>query len=238
MTTKTNSKTALILGPGLLCDGDVFAHQVERLADLADIQIADTRQDDNLPDMAKRLLEMAPPTFAYAGFSMGGYLGFELLRQAPERISKLALLSTTAQPDPVEHTQLREMFIEMTKEGRFEQAIERNLSLYLSPKFNNDEPQRNNMIAMAKRVGPEAYVRQLTIIVNRPDSRSTLSDIQIPTCIISGRQDQITTIAKHEEMANLIVNAQLHILNDARHFITLEQPLAVTGLLRNWIMNL
>ncbi|WP_455366206.1 alpha/beta fold hydrolase, partial [Kaarinaea lacus] len=184
MTTKRKNKTALILGPGLMSDVEVWEPQAENLSDIADIQIADTLQDDNLPAMARRLLEKAPPIFMYAGFSMGGYLGFELLRQAPERISKLALLSTTAQPDPVEHTQLREMFIEMTEQDRFEEAVASNLSLLLTPEFNNDDQQRGAMTAMAKRVGPKAYIRQLKLTINRPDSRPTLSDVRVPTCII------------------------------------------------------
>jgi len=237
MKQDTNKTRTLILGPGLLCDADIWKHAQERLADLADIHVANTLQDDNIADMARRLLTTAPPTFAYAGFSMGGYLGFELLRQAPERISKLALLSTTAQPDPVEHTQLREMFIEMTKQDCFEEAVARNLSLFLTPEYDNDDQRRNYLTAMAKRTGPEVYVRQLTAIINRVDSRATLSDIRVPTCIVCGRDDQLTPIAKHLEIAEQIPSAQLHILNYARHFITIEQPQAVTALLHNWVMN-
>ena len=237
MNTESDKKPTLILGPGLLCDAEIWAFAVEQLSDIVQVQLADTQQDDNLPAMAKRLLDTAPRQFAYAGFSMGGYLGFELLRQAPQRISRMALLSTTAQPDTVENIQLREMFIELTEQNCFEKAVERNLSLFLTPPFNGDEQRQNVMLAMAKRVGPQAYVRQQTLIINRPDSRSILQKINVPTCIVCGRDDQLTPIAKHQEMAELISNAQLHVLDDARHFITLEQPRAVTNLLRNWLLN-
>jgi len=237
MNAESNNKPTLILGSGLLCDAEIWAFTAEHLSDIAQVQLADTLQDDNLPAMAERLLDTAPSHFAYAGFSMGGYLGFELLRRAPQRITRLALLSTTAQPDSVEHIQLREMLIELTRQNCFEQAVERNLSLFLTPPFNGDKQRQDVMLAMAKRVGPQAYIRQQKLIVNRPDSRPILQDINIPTCIICGRDDQLTPIAKHQEMAERISNAQLHVLNNARHFITFEQPRAVTDLLRNWLSD-
>ena len=237
MTMISNKNTTLILGSGLLCDSEIWAYLTEQLSDIAQIRLAETQQDDNLSAMAKRLLNSAPPRFAYAGFSMGGYLGFELLRQAPHRIDKLALLSTTAQPDTAEHIQLREMFIELTQQNNFEQAVNRNLTLFLTPPFNNDPQLRNTLQSMAKRIGPQAYIRQLNLIINRPDSRPLLRDIKIPTSIICGREDQLTPITKHQEIAMQITHAQLHVINNARHFIILEQPQVVADILRNWMTN-
>jgi len=237
MTVLSDKNTTLFLGSGLLCDSQIWAYLTEQLSDIAQIQLADTQQDDTLSAMAKRLLDSAPARFAYVGFSMGGYLGFELLRQAPHRIDKLALLSTTAQPDTIEHTQLREMFIDLTQQNCFEQAVNRNLSLFLTPNFSDDSRLHDTLQSMAKRIGPQAYIRQLNLIINRPDSRPMLQDIKVPTSIICGRDDQLTPIAKHQEMAMQINNAQLHVINNARHFITLEQPQVVAGILRNWLTN-
>ncbi|MGD8560500.1 MAG: alpha/beta hydrolase [Gammaproteobacteria bacterium] len=228
-------KPTLVLGSGLLCDAKIWIHQRKQLSDFARIQIADTFQDDNLQAMALRLLDSAPPTFMYAGFSMGGYLGFELFRQAPDRISRLALLSTTARPDAEKHIKLRKQFIEMTLRGEFEQAVTQNLDIYLNPEMANDSVWREQIGAMARKVGPDVYMRQLHAIVNRPDSASLLPSIDVPTLIICGCNDQLTTVTRHQEMAEHIPDAQLHILDNARHFITLEQPETVTSLLGNWI---
>jgi pimeloyl-ACP methyl ester carboxylesterase len=237
MARNTDKNPALVLGPGLLCDEQVWAHQLKHFDDLADIHVADTIHDDNLVNMAARMLANAPPTFMYAGFSMGGYLGFELFRQAPERITRLALLSTTARPDTEKHIQLRRRFSEMTARGEFENAVAQNLDIYLNPSMPNDSIWREQITAMARRVGPDAYVRQLSAIINRPDSTSMLTNIQVPTVIICGRNDQLTTLTRHREMAKYIPKAQLHIVDDARHFISIERPETVTALLRAWMFG-
>lgn len=93
------SNLPLLLVPGLLCNASLWSHQIRFLDDIADVTVVDTLQDDTLSGMVTRALKTAPDRFALGGLSMGGYAMFEFLRQAPDRIDRLAFLDTSARAD-------------------------------------------------------------------------------------------------------------------------------------------
>lgn len=226
----------LVLGPGLMNTPRLWRHQTEHLSDIADMTIVDTRQDTSLTDMAKRMLDAAPPKFAYAGLSMGGYMAFEMMRLAPERVIKLALLDTAAFNDTPERSQIRRDMIALAEKGDFETVKRNTFPIFLAPQHLDDPALIGIATEMCDEIGPKIFVQQMTAIMNRSDSRSLLPQIEVPTLVIVGRQDQGTPVAAAEEIAAGIPGARLAIIEDCGHLSTIEQPQAVTALLRDWLL--
>jgi len=226
----------LCLGPGLMNTPRLWEHQTTHLAEIADIDIVDTRKDTSLVDMAQRMLDGAPPRFAYAGLSMGGYMAFEMMRMAPERVIKLALLDTAAYNDTPERTAIRKEMIGLAEEGDFETVKRNTMPIFLSPQRLHDPAIVGIANAMCDEVGPQVFVQQMTAIMNRRDSRPMLRDIRVPTLVICGRQDQGTPLAASEEMVAGIPGSRLAVIEDCGHLSTIEQPQAVTALLRDWLL--
>lgn len=229
-------RVPLILGPGLLNDARLWEHQVRHLEDIADIRIVDTTKDSSLADMAKRMLDDAPPKFAYAGLSMGGYMAFEMLRLARDRVLKLALLDTSARDDAPEKAKYRKDLIAAAEAGDFGTVKTASLSILLHPDRVDDPAYADIAGGMCDRIGPKVFVQQMTALLNRRDSRDILGDIGIPTMVLCGRQDMGTPLALSEEMARMIPDARLCIVEDCGHLSTIEQPQAVTALLRDWLV--
>ncbi|MCO5978740.1 alpha/beta fold hydrolase [Ideonella oryzae] len=229
-------RTPLLLLPGLLCDAGLWAPQAEALADVAEVQVADLTQDERVEAMAARVLAQAPARFALAGLSMGGYVAFEILRQAPERVSHLALLDTTAAPDSPERALQRRRSLAILKRGRFLGVTRQLLPTLVHPRHVHG-PVGQAVQAMAQRVGPEAYRRQQTAILHRPDSRPLLPTLTQPTLVLGGADDTLTPPAVVRALAAQIPQSQLHTLPDCGHLPTLEQPDATSALMRRWLQS-
>lgn len=226
----------LLLVPGLLCDADLWKHQRKHLAELAEITIGDITQHDTMSSIAEALLDVAPERFALAGLSMGGYVAFEIMRRAPERVTKLALLDTSARADTKEKAQIRTELIELTLMKRFKEVMPRLLPQLVHPARRREQQLTNAIVAMADRIGQDAFLRQERAIMNRPDSRNDLSQIRCPTLVLCGRQDTLTPLKLHEEMVARIPDARLAIIEDCGHLSAMERPQAVTALLRDWLL--
>ncbi len=229
------SRMPLVLLPGLLCDAALWRHQTDTLADLADMTIADVTQEDQAGPMAQRILAEAPEEFALAGLSMGGYLAFEILRQAPDRVTRLALLDTSARADTWEKTKLRQDLIDLAQTGEFKGVTPRLLPRLIHPARMGDAALVGSVLAMAERVGRDAFVRQERLLMLRPDSRHDLSLIHCPTLVLCGRQDGLTPLAESEEMAEKIPRAKLVVIEDCGHLSAMERPRAVSAVLRYWL---
>ncbi|QWP75414.1 alpha/beta fold hydrolase [Lysobacter sp. K5869] len=227
-------KQELLLLPGLLCDERLWRDQARDLADVAAIRIADLTQDDSVADMAARALAAAPPRFALAGLSMGGYVAFEMLRQQPERVSKLALFDTTAAPDSPLRAMQRRAGLRSLDRGRFA-GVTQQLLPTLVHRRHVDGPVGAEVRAMAQRVGAQAYRRQQTAILQRPDSRPLLASIAAPTLIAVGEDDQLTPPAAAEEMHRGIAGSVLERIAGCGHLPTMETPAIATELLRRWL---
>jgi pimeloyl-ACP methyl ester carboxylesterase len=229
------ARETLILLPGLLCDAALWAAQQAGLADIAEIMVADLTLDDSVAAMAARVLAHAPERFALAGLSMGGYAALAVLRAAPARVTRLALLDTAAAPDTPEQTARRRGLIDLASRGQFKGVTPRLLPLLVHPDRVAEQPLAGQVMAMAERVGPDAFLRQQRAIMGRPDSFPLLPTIDVPTLVLCGRQDALTPLAGSEAMAAAIPGADLHVVGRCGHLSTMERPAAVTAAMRGWL---
>ncbi|KRE03863.1 alpha/beta hydrolase [Bosea sp. Root670] len=229
-------KEPLVLVPGLSCNAALYAPQWPALADGRPILVADHARDDTLSAIVKRLLEAAPPRFALCGLSMGGYVAFEVLRQAPERVTRLALLDTSAKPATPETNLPREQMIALAEKGAFDNVTTLLWQKLVAPARLTDEPLRLLVRGMADDVGAEGFVRQQKAIMKRPDSRPLLAGLSIPVLVLVGQEDEITPVAEAQEMAGLVgARGRLAIVPGSGHLSTLEAPEVVTAELLRWL---
>jgi pimeloyl-ACP methyl ester carboxylesterase len=226
----------LILLPGLLCDADLWAHQATHLAGLAGISIPDLTGAEAIDDLADAVLAAAPERFALAGLSMGGYVALAILRKAPERVDRLALLNSSARADTREQSRRRRGLIALARRGKFKGVTPRLLPWLVHPDRLEEPALVDPIMAMAERVGTEAFIRQERAILGRPDSRHRLAEIACPALVVAGRQDALTPVELAEEAAALLPRARLAIIEDCGHLSTMERPQAVTALLRDWLV--
>lgn len=229
-------KKSLILVSGLLCTEVLWRDQVADLADIAEITVTDEHlKHDDIGDIAVAILNAAPSTFALAGLSFGGYVVFEIMRRAPDRVERLALLDTTAQRDDPERLAQRRDMLELARRGSFRGMTDRLLPEFVHPDRLADIELMNDIKAMSQSVGAEAYFRQQTAIMGRPDSRPTLAEIRCPALVLVGRQDSRTPLAMAEEIHAGIAGSRLVVVEDCGHLATMEQPAAVNAALRDWL---
>jgi pimeloyl-ACP methyl ester carboxylesterase len=231
------AKPPLILLPGLLCTAALWRHQTKTLGDIAEITVADLTQDDTIEAMAERVLATAPARFALAGLSMGGYVAQAIMRRAPERVARLALLDTSARPDSPAQTERRLGLIKQVEIGEFKGVTARLLPLLIHADRLGDQVLTHTITRMAEHVGKEAFLRQQHAIMTRPDGRPDLPKIACPILILCGRQDALTPLEVHEEMAALIPNAALVVVEDCGHLAPLERAVTVSALLRYWLQT-
>jgi pimeloyl-ACP methyl ester carboxylesterase len=219
----------------LNCSARLYAPQLPALWRFGPVTIAEHTQDDTIAAIAKRILETAPPRFALAGLSMGGYIALEIIRQAGARVARLALLDTGARDDPPERQAKRRIDIAAAEAGRFTEMIDAQFPLYVHPSRANDAALKADYLAMCHDVGPQAYVRQQKAIMSRADSRPLLATIGCPTLVLVGAQDEATPPALSQEIAAGISGARLVTVPDCGHLSTLERPEAVTQALVDWM---
>lgn len=229
------TRTPLLLLPGLLCNAELWRPQIEGLAEIAQITVADLTQDDSIAGMAERALAAAPERFALAGLSMGGYVAQEIMRRAPDRVLRLALLDTSARADTADLSARRKGLIELASKGKFKGVTPRLLPILIHPARLGDEALVSVVTSMAEAVGKETFLRQQSAIMGRVDGRPDLARFTCPTLVLCGREDALTPLAASEEMAAAIPNATLVVLNGCGHLSTLERPEAVTAQLRAWL---
>lgn len=218
----------IVLVPGLLASPRLYAEQIPELWRLGPVTVANHTWDDSMGGIARRILASAPPRFALAGLSMGGYICFEVLRQTRKRVARLVLLDTSARPDAPEQSEQRRSQIEMARAGRLGEVADLLFPRLVHARRWGDESLRRVWRAMVQEVGPEGFINQQTAIMGRPDSRPGLAAIRCPTLVIVGDGDLLTPPERAEEIASGIPDARLAVIRDSGHLSTLEQPAAVT----------
>lgn len=228
-TQQSTERLPLILVSGLLSNEYVWSHQVSHLSQQASINIA-SPVEDTPEKMVRTILDKAPPVFALAGHSMGGWVCLEIMRVAPARVIKLCLLNTTARNDSDEKRAKREEMILRAKQGHFYEIAEEMASCFV---YNSH--LKESVKDMFLCVGAEAFIQQEEAMINRRECLSILPRIACPTLVIHAAQDKIFSLEEHEELATKIPNAKLAVIEDSGHMSPLEMPQAVTALLRYWL---
>ena len=231
-----NSLPTLLI-PGLAVSARLYAHQIPALWRFGPVMVADHTRQSSMAELARDILADAPPRFALAGLSMGGYIAFEIVRQAPGRVVKLALLDTSARPDTPEQSEGRRARIAMAQAGDFAAIPALMFPGLVHARRREDAVLKAIVEEMAAETGAEGFIRQQTANMGRPDSRPGLTAIQCPTLVLVGDGDELTPPALAREIAEGIPGARLEIVPDCGHLSTLERPEAVTQKLAGWLQH-
>jgi pimeloyl-ACP methyl ester carboxylesterase len=227
----------ILLVPGLVSSPRIFEPVAPAMWRFGPVTVANHIRDDSMGAIARRILAEAPPRFALAGHSMGGYIAFEIMRQAPQRVAKLALINTQARPDTPETTARRRSQIARAKSGDYHAVLDELFVGFVHPSRREDASLRQLVHDMGDDVGAEAFVRQQTAVISRPDSRPTLAWIRCPTLVLTGDEDNTIPNSLSVEMADGIHGAKLVILSNCGHLPQPEQPQATSEALVEWLRN-
>ena len=225
----------IVLVPGLNCSARLYSEQIPLLWRHGPVTVADHRHDETTAAIANRILAGAPPRFALAGLSMGGYVALAMVRQAPERVARLALLDTSARSDLPEQSERRRALIALAEGGRFGDVADLLFPVFVHRDRRGDAALRRIVQVMAEETGPDAFVRQQRALMSRPDSRPLLASIGCPTLVLVGDGDELTPPALSEEIASGISGSRLIVVTDCGHLSTLEKPQAVNAALIDWL---
>ncbi|RTE90869.1 alpha/beta fold hydrolase [Bradyrhizobium sp. LVM 105] len=227
--------TPIVLVPGLASSARIYAPVIPALWRFGPVMIANHIRDDSMAAIAARVLSEAPPRFALAGHSMGGYIALEIMRQAPERVVKLALINTQARPDTPEATARRLGLMARARRGELRAIREESFPELVHPSRRDDAEILKLVHAQDEDVGVEGYLRQQAAIIARVDSRPSLSAISCPTLVLTGDADNTIPNAFAKEMAEGIAGARLVILERCGHLPQAEQPDATVRALTEWL---
>jgi pimeloyl-ACP methyl ester carboxylesterase len=227
--------TPLVLIPGLACTAEMFAPQVAALSPLRPVTVASTLEGDSMARMAAAILRDGPPCFALGGVSMGGYIALEIMRQAPERVERLALMSTTARPDAPEQTAQRQALIERVEAGELEILLREVSPRLVHPLHKDDHTLIDTQVRMGLEIGAAGFTCQQKASIRRQDSRTDLPGIRVPTLVLVGDRDPLTPPIRAREMADALPDTSLVIVPHCGHASTLEQPDAVNAALMDWL---
>jgi pimeloyl-ACP methyl ester carboxylesterase len=225
----------IILVPGLVCSPRIYAPQIPALWQNGPVMLANHIRDNTMAGIAKRILDEAPERFAIAGHSMGGFICLEVMRQAPERVARLALLSTSARPDTPEGTERRLGWIAETKAGGYHAILDRLFANFVHPSRAKDANLYKTVREMGDDVGPEAFMHQLEAIMTRADSRPLLPSIKCPTLVLTSDTDNTVPNTFSTELADGIPGAKLVVIPDCGHLPQLEKPEAMTAAMLDWL---
>src|SRR6202047_678637 len=225
----------ILLVPGLVSSPRIFAPVVPALWRLGPVTVANHIRDDNMGAIARRILAEAPPRFALAGHSMGAYIAFEIMRQAPDRVARLALINTQARPDTPEATARRRSQMARAQAGEFRAILDELFPGFLHPSRRDNADLRQLLHDMGDDIGTDAFVRQHTAIMGRRDSRPTLAWIKCPTLVLTGDEDNTIPNSLSKEMADGIHRAKLVVLSQCGHLPQVEQPQATAAALLEWM---
>lgn len=225
----------VVLVPGLACSPRIYAPQVPDLWRVSSVAFANHARGGDMAAIARRILAEAPLRFALAGHSMGGYIVLEMIRQAPERIARLALLNTSARPETPEASERRRSLIAEVKAGNYHKVIDGLFEKFVHPSQAGNADLKKIVLEMADDVGPDAFVWQLEAIMTRADSRPTLAAIKCSTLVLTCDTDNMVPKEMSTEIADGIAGAQLVTIADCGHLPQLEKPQAMTEALLDWL---
>ncbi len=225
----------LVLLPGMMCDARLFGPQIAELSSEMPVMVAPVSQGERIEEIASNLLGALPARFALAGLSMGGIVAMEILRRAPDRVSRLALMDTNPLAETPVVAANREPQIVKVRSGRLIEVMRDEMK----PNYLAPGPQRADVLAlvmdMAEVLGPEVFIRQSRALQRRRDQQVTLRKCRVPTLVMCGAHDALCPVKRHSFMAELIPGAELRVIEGAGHLPTLETPEEATAAIRDWM---
>ena len=225
----------LLLLPGMMCDDRLFAPQVARFSLDRTVMIPPLTGQDSFTGLATEILADAPPKFALAGLSMGGIAAMEIMRLAPERVTRLALMDTNHLPDAPVKAAGRERQIEKVRAGGLSDIMQNEMK----PNYVAEGPGKEIILDlcmdMAEAHGPDVFVSQTRALQSRRDQSDTLKNITVPTLVLCGREDAFCPVKTHRRIHSLIPNSDLSIVEGAGHLPVLEQPEITNDILQAWL---
>lgn len=228
-------KDPLVLLPAMMCDARVFSHQINALSRDRAVMVAPLTQGERIEEIASSLLDLMPHKFALFGLSFGGLVAMEVLRRAPERITRLGLMGCSPLAETPAEAAAREPQIIAARTGRLPEA----LAQALPPDDLAPGPERLTTQAlqaeMAQDLGADVFVRQSRALQRSRDQQGTLRRFKLPALVACGAQDTRVPIKRHAFIAELMPNAELQVIEGAGHLPPLEQPEATLKVMQNWL---
>ncbi len=234
------TREPVVFLPGLVCDAAVWERQVAAISTRRECVVADYDASDSIPAMAQRVLSAAPARFCVAGHSMGGRVALEILRAAPQRVARLALLDTGYQARPegeagAEEARKRHRLLDLAARlGMRAMGLEWVQGM-VHPLRLQDAPLMDAILAMIERKSVAIFAAQIRALLDRPSADSLLARIRVPTLILCGREDAWSPLARHQDMASVISGARLAAIDDCGHMSTMERPAEVLTALETWL---
>ncbi|MEO0658055.1 MAG: alpha/beta fold hydrolase [Pseudomonadota bacterium] len=227
----------LVLIPGMMCDERLFQPQVAAFSSKRPVTVVVPKGSSSMAGLAQAVLATAPPRFALAGLSLGGIVAMQIIRQAPERVSRVALLDTNPLPDPPDKAPIREAQVEKVRRGALDEVMRDEMK----PNYLADGPAKQDILdlcmQMANALGPEVFAMQSQAVQTRPDQSDTLRGVTVPALVLCGQEDRLCPIERHELMHDLIPESELVVIPCAGHLPTLEQPNLTNEALQAWLTH-
>jgi pimeloyl-ACP methyl ester carboxylesterase len=225
----------LVLLPGMMGDARLFWHQIIGLSARHPVQVGCLSDAASVEEMAGQVLDAAPPKFALVGHWLGALVAMEILRRAPERVLRLALMNVNSLAETPQTAALREARMVRARAGRFDEAMLEEIPAgALAPGDGRTEVQAM-MLDMAGALGPEVYQRQSRALMRRPDQQRALRNTRVRALLLCGEYDTICPPRRHEFLAELMPHAEFRLILGAGHLAPLEQPEKVTRALEDWL---
>jgi len=225
----------LVLLPGMMCDARLWWSQIATFSRDRAVHVAPLIGADAVADIARMVLNGAPDRFAMAGVGLGGIVAMEVIRRAPDRVARLALLDTNSLAETPQTAAAREPQIARVRAGRLADVIRDEMNATCQTPGQDQDEIMDLMLTMARWLGPDTFIAQSRAMQRRPDQQRTLRQITVPTLVMCGEHDTLCPVRRHEFMADLIPNARLLVVPEAGHLPMLEQPGITTRVMGEWL---
>ena len=231
------TRPKLVCLAGLLCDQRMWQKVAAQLENDADVEIISFAGFDDLTDMARSVLSSIEGDFALAGHSMGGRVALEIYSLAPQRVTRLALLNTGVHPKSEKEIPGRMRLIEAAKTSGTSILVTQWLIPMMSPKGLNNANLMSDLTKMVESYSVEDFEKQINALINRPDAEALLSQISVPTLLLSGSQDTWSPVAQHQAIQQHIIGSELVVIDEVGHMAPAEDPEKVAAALHSWLQK-